>query len=45
MSTRRVPLSVLDLALVADGATGVQAIQRAVSLAVDLDALGYRRVW
>jgi alkanesulfonate monooxygenase SsuD/methylene tetrahydromethanopterin reductase-like flavin-dependent oxidoreductase (luciferase family) len=42
---RRVPLSVLDLALVADGATGVQAIQRAVSLAVDLDALGYRRVW
>lgn len=45
MSTRRVPLSVLDLALVADGSTGVQAIQRAVSLAVDLDALGYRRVW
>lgn len=45
MSTRRVPLSVLDLALVAEGSTGVQAIQRAVSLAVDLDALGYRRVW
>jgi alkanesulfonate monooxygenase SsuD/methylene tetrahydromethanopterin reductase-like flavin-dependent oxidoreductase (luciferase family) len=45
VTTRRVPLSVLDLALVADGATGVQAIQRAVSLAVDLDALGYRRVW
>jgi alkanesulfonate monooxygenase SsuD/methylene tetrahydromethanopterin reductase-like flavin-dependent oxidoreductase (luciferase family) len=44
-ANRRVPLSVLDLALVADGATGVQAIQRAVSLAVDLDALGYRRVW
>lgn len=44
-NTRRVPLSVLDLALVADGATGVQAIQRAVSLAIDLDALGYRRVW
>lgn len=41
----RVPLSVLDLALVADGATGVQAIQRAVALAIDLDALGYRRVW
>lgn len=45
MSTRRIPLSVLDLALVAEGSTGVQAIQRAVSLAVDLDALGYRRVW
>ncbi|MFD6140366.1 LLM class flavin-dependent oxidoreductase [Promicromonospora sp. NPDC060271] len=45
MSNPRVPLSVLDLALVAEGSTGVQAIQRAVSLAVDLDALGYRRVW
>lgn len=41
----RVPLSVLDLALVADGSTGAAAIQRAVALAVDLDALGYRRVW
>lgn len=45
MSNPRVPLSVLDLALVAEGSTGVQAIQRAVSLAVDLDALGYQRVW
>ncbi|WP_369373326.1 LLM class flavin-dependent oxidoreductase [Promicromonospora sp. Populi] len=45
MTTRRVPLSVLDLALVAEGSTGVQAIQRAVALAVDLDQLGYRRVW
>ena len=45
MTTSRVPLSVLDLALVADGSTGVQAIQRAVDLAVDLDQLGYRRVW
>jgi alkanesulfonate monooxygenase SsuD/methylene tetrahydromethanopterin reductase-like flavin-dependent oxidoreductase (luciferase family) len=45
MSNPRVPLSVLDLALVAEGSTGVQAIQRAVSLAIDLDALGYRRVW
>ena len=41
----RVPLSVLDLALVADGSTGAAAIQRAVALATDLDALGYRRVW
>ncbi|MEU4383790.1 LLM class flavin-dependent oxidoreductase [Promicromonospora sp. NPDC023805] len=45
MSNQRVPLSVLDLALVAEGSTGVQAIQRAVSLAIDLDALGYQRVW
>jgi alkanesulfonate monooxygenase SsuD/methylene tetrahydromethanopterin reductase-like flavin-dependent oxidoreductase (luciferase family) len=45
MSNPRVPLSVLDLALVAEGSTGVQAIQRAVSLAIDLDALGYQRVW
>ncbi|MEV0953450.1 LLM class flavin-dependent oxidoreductase [Promicromonospora sp. NPDC050249] len=45
MSNPRVPLSVLDLALVAEGSTGVQAVQRAVSLAVDLDALGYQRVW
>lgn len=44
-ATRRVPLSVLDLALVADGSTGVEAIQRAVALATDLDALGYHRVW
>ena len=45
MSNPRVPLSVLDLALVAEGSTGVQAIQRAVSLAVELDELGYQRVW
>ncbi|MFD2794837.1 LLM class flavin-dependent oxidoreductase [Promicromonospora vindobonensis] len=45
MTARRVPLSVLDLALVADGSTGIGAIQRAVALAVDLDALGYHRVW
>ncbi|MFJ3404949.1 LLM class flavin-dependent oxidoreductase [Promicromonospora sp. NPDC090134] len=43
--TTRVPLSVLDLALVADGSTGVEAIQRSVALATDLDTLGYRRVW
>ncbi|QAY63757.1 LLM class flavin-dependent oxidoreductase [Xylanimonas allomyrinae] len=41
----RVPLSVLDLALVPDGGTGAQAVRDAVSLAVDLDRLGYRRVW
>jgi alkanesulfonate monooxygenase SsuD/methylene tetrahydromethanopterin reductase-like flavin-dependent oxidoreductase (luciferase family) len=41
----RVPLSVLDLALVPDGGTGAQAVHDAVALAVDLDRLGYRRVW
>ena len=42
---RRVPLSVLDLALVPEGRTGAQAVRDAVDLAVDLDRLGYRRVW
>ncbi|MEL7974838.1 LLM class flavin-dependent oxidoreductase [Isoptericola sp. F-RaC21] len=41
----RVPLSVLDLAVVPDGGTGAQAVRDAVDLAVDLDRLGYRRVW
>lgn len=41
----RVPLSVLDLAVVPAGGTGAQAVRAAVDLAVDLDRLGYRRVW
>ncbi|WP_158375941.1 LLM class flavin-dependent oxidoreductase [Cellulosimicrobium cellulans] len=41
----RVPLSVLDLAVVPAGGTGTQAVRAAVDLAVDLDRLGYRRVW
>ncbi|NHT19736.1 LLM class flavin-dependent oxidoreductase, partial [Cellulomonas sp. IC4_254] len=41
----RVPLSVLDLAVVPAGGTGAQAVRAAVELAVDLDRLGYRRVW
>ncbi|RMI06798.1 LLM class flavin-dependent oxidoreductase [Cellulomonas triticagri] len=41
----RVPLSVLDLAVVPDGGTGAGAIRAAVDLAVDLDRLGYARVW
>src|SRR5690606_9075167 len=40
-----VPLSVLDLALVPEGGTGAEALRDAVDLAVDLDELGYRRVW
>jgi alkanesulfonate monooxygenase SsuD/methylene tetrahydromethanopterin reductase-like flavin-dependent oxidoreductase (luciferase family) len=41
----RVPLSVLDLAVVPVGGTGTQAVRAAVDLAVDLDRLGYHRVW
>ncbi|WP_454048585.1 LLM class flavin-dependent oxidoreductase [Cellulomonas sp. Marseille-Q8402] len=41
----RVPLSVLDLAVVPEGGTGTQAVRAAVDLAVDLDRLGYHRVW
>lgn len=44
-AARRVPLSVLDLAVVPDGGTGGGAIRAAVDLAVDLDRLGYHRVW
>jgi alkanesulfonate monooxygenase SsuD/methylene tetrahydromethanopterin reductase-like flavin-dependent oxidoreductase (luciferase family) len=36
---------VLDLALVPDGGTGAQAVRDAVERAVELDRLGYRRVW
>lgn len=41
----RVPLSVLDLAVVPAGGTGTRAVRAAVDLAVDLDRLGYHRVW
>ncbi|WP_432456969.1 LLM class flavin-dependent oxidoreductase [Cellulomonas iranensis] len=41
----RVPLSVLDLAVVPEGSTGADALRTAVDRAVLLDRLGYRRVW
>lgn len=41
----RVPLSVLDLAVVPEGSTGADALRAAVDRAVLLDRLGYRRVW
>ncbi|MFC4615120.1 LLM class flavin-dependent oxidoreductase [Cellulomonas algicola] len=44
-TARRVPLSILDLAVVADGATGQDAIRASLELAVRADALGYRRFW
>lgn len=42
---RRIPLSVLDLAIVPSGSTGAAAVRAAVERAVDLDRLGYHRVW
>jgi alkanesulfonate monooxygenase SsuD/methylene tetrahydromethanopterin reductase-like flavin-dependent oxidoreductase (luciferase family) len=44
-ATTRVPLSILDLAIVPDGATGAEAIGASLDLAVAADRLGYRRVW
>jgi len=41
----RVPLSVLDLAIVPEGGTGADALRTAVDLAVHLEELGYHRVW
>lgn len=41
----RVPLSILDLAIVPEGRTGADAIRASLDLAVAADGLGYRRVW
>ena len=41
----RVPLSILDLAVVGEGSTGADAIRASLDLAVEADRLGYRRVW
>ncbi len=40
-----IPLSVLDLAPVGAGSTPADALDRAASLAVATEALGYRRYW
>ena len=40
-----VPLSVLDLASVAEGASDAQALHRSVDLARHADGLGYHRFW
>ncbi len=40
-----VPLSVLDLASVAEGATDAQALHRSVALAQHAERLGYHRIW
>jgi luciferase family oxidoreductase group 1 len=44
-ATLSVPLSVLDLAPVGSGSTPADALERAASLAVATEALGYRRYW
>ncbi|MDH3302522.1 MAG: LLM class flavin-dependent oxidoreductase [Acidimicrobiia bacterium] len=45
MSELSVPLSVLDLALVADGQTTAEALADTVAVARAAEALGYRRIW
>ncbi|MFF3063865.1 LLM class flavin-dependent oxidoreductase [Oerskovia sp. NPDC057915] len=41
----RVPLSILDLAVVSEGSTGAQALRDTLDSAVRADELGYRRIW
>ena len=43
--TRRVPLSVLDLAPVWEGGTGAEALRAALDRARQVESLGYRRIW
>jgi luciferase family oxidoreductase group 1 len=45
VSDRQVPLSVLDLAGVAQGQTSAEALRATTSLAQVADRLGYRRFW
>ena len=42
---RRTPLSVLDLAMVAEGATTCSALADTTELAQQAEALGYTRIW
>lgn len=45
MSSRAIPLSVLDLCPVPQGSTPAQALHNALSLARHVEALGYQRYW
>ena len=45
MSTQRIPLSVLDLAIVSDGATSAAALADSTALARRAEELGYTRFW
>ncbi len=42
---RRVPLSVLDLAIVSEGGTSATALAETTTLAQRAEALGYTRIW
>lgn len=44
-TSRRVPLSVLDLVPRSQGMTPTQAIEESVKLAQEVDELGYERLW
>ena len=41
----KIPLSVLDLAPIAEGSTPREALQRSLDLARHAERLGYRRIW
>src|SRR3954463_13605594 len=45
MSASAVPLSVLDLSVLVDGATSADALQTTTALAVRADELGFTRFW
>lgn len=40
-----IPLSVLDLATVASGSTPARALRETTQMAVEVERLGYRRIW
>lgn len=42
---RRVPLSILDLAIVSEGGTSATALAETTQLAQEAEALGYTRMW
>ena len=45
MSAERVPLSVLDLVPIADGATAGEALRNSIDLAQRAEGFGYARYW
>ena len=45
MKHHRVPLSVLDLAIISAGGTSASALAETTTLAQQAEALGYTRIW
>ena len=45
MTATPIPLSVLDLAMVRDGATSAEALAEATDFAIAAERLGYTRIW